>query len=819
MNPKNHNLYLLSFIFFLGFLTRVSISLDVFFFGKYYNQGHCKNKGELDQYLILDDNKKIVKNQMIRLGMSVPDQPMIKFGIFFTRNKKSELSGVHQFFNFVLESLGEEERSYFPDLISCVSEIPFFSFFGLRDDYGLLYRLSPTLEDYQANELSANPFSFIDLVEVFLDAFKATQVMISKGFFMNELESDGVGITLESHLKNVHVRGKLRKLHELRSGGNCSPSAFPVFHKLKSSFETWNQLQAKKLHLNFNKLNTCQAINMYTLWDSFLYYVTKYFREEKVKQFLFDNCLQDFVDTSDCPEELSILWNDMKLRKKMRNFRSASISYTSESINLFLIYVLERLKASQLEAELIESQNLEDQLVARTTQNQQQYKQEEAQMTELERLEMEILNAVPQKKEKIDQLAVSYKQEINVYVQNKGDLRGQERLELERKFNNPLRDGQFMEKVVVELKNADLNKEAGELVNLEMKKNGIKIEEKQLLDKVGLELEAQKSKVRARFKSVVKRALIESRKHKIEVDKYGQEIQRVKELKTKVHQEIKLLVQNQNSSPNRIRIDRDSTSFDELTNSTEITLSKDFENKINLSQTTDKKEKKPEQSESSEISDYLDDSQNSSEEQLSFESEMGAIPDGFEREDLDIDGLVLDLDSEEKGNSQLITKYEGEVVSREEEVSLDRQAKQMQEKSERSEIIADQELNETNTGLVVKHELIGSLLNTVSLKVELREVQKLEQIREIMQLKKQILDLVEKSASEGQIRPIEEQIEQKINALVSEFGEAEILFLEDKGVGHYTIGDLKEDLSLDEFKYIYEQPQLQLDDQASQIFV
>jgi hypothetical protein len=429
---------------------------------------------------------------------------------------------------------------------------------------------------------------------------------------------------------------------------------------------------------------------------------------------------------------------------------------------------------------------------------------DEQQMSELEKLEMEILMATPQRKQNIDALAVEYKKDINVYVNSNPGISRKEKTVLEKNFNNPIRDGKFMEKVVVELKNENAMEDMQKITTFEVQKNEFKIEEKQIIDVVENELEEKKKIIRNKFRSVVKRALAESRKHKKEANKFETEIQRVNKIKETVNQQITFMANRIESPDNKELI------MDDLENSIK---------KMSIDQ-KQSSESSSQKNSSSEISDYLDESENSSEEQLSFEDQELEFPEAFEREHLDLENLTVDLDTDENLNSTIIKRYESETKGDKEELNEILNGLNPTASDENEEIVKDQEKNEKNTSLIVKHELMGDLLNTVSLKVELREVEKMEKVHHIMDLKKQVTQLTDKREVDlEKIEQLKQEILVELDGLVKEFGEAEIMLLEDEGVSHYTLGDFKEDLSRSEMEYIFKQPELVIDGAADQLFI
>ena len=154
---------------------------------------------------------------------------MVQFGLYYTKYNKSKLFNAHKFYTEILNTIDESKRSYFPDLITCVSYIPFFSIFGLRDSYGLMYKLSPTINEYKLIDPSGNHTNFLDLISIYLDVLKATQIMISQDYFLKKMNENDVGVIREIKGSNVHLRGKLRRIHNLRLKHRCRPDDMKLY--------------------------------------------------------------------------------------------------------------------------------------------------------------------------------------------------------------------------------------------------------------------------------------------------------------------------------------------------------------------------------------------------------------------------------------------------------------------------------------------------------------------------------------------------------------------------------------------------------------
>ena len=135
------------------------------------------------------------------------------------------------------------------------------------------------------------------------------------------------------------------------------------------------------------------------------------------------------------------------------------------------------------------------------------------------------------------------------------------------------------------------------------------------------------------------------------------------------------------------------------------------------------------------------------------------------------------------------------------------------EEREEQQLILDQKLSDQNLDMLNRHELTANLLNSASIEVQQREVEKLEKIHDILSLNAELIKLHAKNQNGNQTQLItnkEAEMETKVQALVQQFGEGELLSIGLTSTTHYTLGDLKDDLNHAELKYISEVPSLQI---------
>jgi hypothetical protein len=336
----------------------------------------------------------------------------------------------------------------------------------------------------------------------------------------------------------------------------------------------------------------------------------------------------------------------------------------------------------------------------------------------------------------------------------------------------------------------------------------IKIEQQKKLiiesefeDKMEIQTEfnQKKQQIRNKFRAIVNRVILEKKKFSKEMEKNKTEIKRTESIQKQIEMEIDQIFET------KMKI-QDPSERKKESKSNEDVIIDGKQNQTNYKMET-------ESSDSSGISDYQEQSSNESSEELSFTNGAIEIPDSFARENLELDDLVVDFNEDELINKNIIEEYETEVLndpSKPETSSLD-----LSKIDDNIEIINDRKKAENNTNLILKHEMIGNLLNIASLKVEVREATKLARVNDILQAKQELIEMIDANndGQESQIEELKVKIAQMIDDLVKDFGEGELLTLNDNGITHYTVGDFKEDLSFDEFKYIFKKPSLKEADQ------
>ena len=104
----------------------------------------------------------------------------------------------------------------------------------------------------------------------------------------------------------------------------------------------------------------------------------------------------------------------------------------------------------------------------------------------------------------------------------------------------------------------------------------------------------------------------------------------------------------------------------------------------------------------------------------------------------------------------------------------------------------------------MKHNLEGYVLAEASLDIKNREYEKLSKVKEVYTLRDQIMVLVDqgKTQNDEEIINLKNLILKNVNELIETFGEAESLIEFDKSLEHYTLGNLRDDLTLGELGYL-----------------
>ena len=777
----------LSFILLFTLITSPILSLDIFFFSKFYNDGMCKSTDELSKYMLKSKRDSPEFNVLEPLLLTNTENPIVDFGLYLTNNKKAELVGAHAFFKNVYPALTETEQVYFPDMVTCVTKIPYFSLFGFRDTYGLMYNLVPSLETNREEDLSGDEYTLNDFVDIYLDTFKALKVLINHEYFLTEISHDEIGVVLNAEDTNTHIRGKLRHLHRLRTTpSNCHPHNMRNFDKMMENL-TKHHYEKNKVDLSTS--NPCQVINVHNTWGLFIESITSYYNRQKGIYFNFSNCIQDMVQRHNspemngpqgyCPEEIQVAWKNIEIRRALRSMENNGLIYTSTSVVDFYIYVLTRMKAGFMENMVTGELDSYEESLIQKNEIKKQIMEDKRELTELEKIEQMILSKDTKKREqKVSKDSFKNIIEDAELSPNIVDQQSEKTSihSMPSKKNNS--------KIFDEL---DINEDVEiEINKIEQQKEKIQKEEKDLKDKLQNDLDSKKKEIIFKFQRLVQKALIKDRNEKKEKQNKIEEmaeIQKNKQIKKK--EKIKKFNTMEIETNNDIKVkDQEDDNF-----TTRIII--------------DSKPKKSEHSSEEismnsdeEISDY-NSSQSSESLGETLNLENNQIIKELNDEKMAINGIQINFDDEMDVNRSIIEKFENEVHAK-------GHIQNYEDESEDSVIMNDKAHALKNNETVLKHNLEGYVLAEASTEMQEREIVKLKEVKEIYSLRDRLIVLIDqgKNADDEAVIDLKNKILNKVHALIEQFGEAESLIEYDKSLEHYTLGNLRDDLTSGELGYV-----------------
>ena len=330
-------------------------------------------------------------------------------------------------------------------------------------------------------------------------------------------------------------------------------------------------------------------------------------------------------------------------------------------------------------------------------------------------------------------------------------------------------------------------------------------------------LETKKKEISSRFKNLVRKAIIENKKTKAQMQQKKKELQEISQIKNEKKKKIEKFNPSSKVHVNASNQTNDqhfqSTPVDEIKNLNKIVLDSKPKNKM---LTGTQMEEDSSQNGSSAISDYNEDEESSStsdqDDDIGTFNMNGQISgdtderiEHLENEQMIISGIKIDFKEDFSLNSSVVNDFEQEVRAKQGE-KLD-----LINTSEDSVIMLDKKEAIMNNQNILQHNMKAYVLNEASLKMQEREVSKLEQVQTIYNLRDELQNLKDQSIekSDEKVVGLVSQIEEKVNNLINQFGEAESLVENDDSLTHYTLGDLRDDLTTGELDYVVKLPQLQ----------
>ena len=775
--------------------------LDFYFYSKFYDDGRCKPKSELANYIIENSTNNAPRfDSLESLLLMREGSSIVNFGLYLTWKHKTGLQNAHSFFSEAFGEMTETQKTYFPDMVSCVTEMPYYSLFGLFDSYGLMYRVVPTLAENHRADLSGNRYSLSDLADIYLDVFKGMQVVIEKGYYMASLDEGDIGVVSNVEDVNSHLRGKLRTIHKLRSGGDsCDGSKMSGYDGMKKLMD--QQANRGELHMLEGTVNPCQVMNLMSIWGLFMGSLKTMFQMQKeVTAFDFDNCVEDFVQRDACPESITKLWGDLKVRKDLRRARDTALGLTSPSLVSFFIFVLTRMKMRYMEQLVTsEAQEVFNKLNNRVVKI-GKIKSDIQTMDQIDELELKILNKEPKRRLRISQLDQQFQNGLADIEANDSMEPSSEILD---QLPGSMRKNGFMAQVMAEI---DSDSDRQQLTSLEAQRVKA-ITDKDLEQKsLDMELAAKKKEIQGRFRNIVRKVQVQLQKDKILKEQKTKELIEVGLNRLKISQSMML---EEHSPTQNLKITMTSPMGSESVFDQNIASKLIQVDTLNSSQSTIEIKMNPKISKlnprieiqnsnkSSDISDYQ--SSSSNQELLSISHTSNPALLAIQMEELVINTIQMDYDDDTTVNEKIINDFEQEVREKAKGFNI--------VEREDSIIIDDQRQALLDQELVLKHQMKEQVLETAETSIQRREYEKLEQAKGLFLLMDQLKGLVDQKRPGDAvvIGEMKLQVIGKVNGMVEEYGRAENLTREmggDEGLVHFTLGDLQDDMTIGEMGYI-----------------
>ena len=585
-----------------------------------------------------------------------------------------------------------------------MSDVPFFSLFGARDSYGLLYRLDPSLEDFVISDISGNQINQLDLVDVFLDLFKAFGIMFSKGYFLKEVSTKDVGIVQEVYEKNVHFRGKIRRFHNIRNQTSCVPSKMKDYGMMLNSFNSWKFINQINHTLDLHSGNICQVLNLVSLFSILIRQVGSLLDTEKDPMYFLENCIYKNRDKQLCPSEWSLLWSDQVISSNLSRFVYGGLMYTSESITRFLIYVLEQIKLSILQVSLGNEEKTQKSMYRQSTQKEKVLKDIDSSVQDIEHKEWGLIDSLDDpsilgEKQKFDKDQQTIKTKMS-----KADQTTQSLVYL--LTENPLREPFFTKQVFSQVQKKDTQKYQ-QLLHLESEKELLLQKQDHMKKELNTSFINKKQQIQHKFREIADK--ITQNRNKVKTSNYST----ISSLTEKINKpQFEVIKQ----AP-KMKLDH---SQNDMNNTFTYTLDYDDFEKSGLSEKS---------SDSSSFSEEVLETSPSKDED-------GASTN-FERIELDLEGLTLDLVNDLDESAELISSYRNEVKT----VSVHDHPRPT---DLNTELLKNEHKIQTNEELILSHQLKGQLLDDFNSSVQYKEIEKLSKINFILQLKKNLSEMSNK---------------------------------------------------------------------------
>ena len=836
----------------LSCLLSASHQLDFFLFNRFYKDGKCGQKSELDQYKILNEDQTLHRDQRVSLQMLSDTQHTLDFVLIFSDYHKKSLWSAHKFFTNIVPKLQIEERQFFPNLITCLEDSFFIYSFGLLDSYGLIFELSPSIREYQRGLIGENRLSFMDIIDIYLDLFKAFRVLIRNDYFVKDFTTDDIGIVNNVSHANAHVRGKIRSLDRFRvASDTCNPETMQRFAFLEANYRAWNIQNGLNDDLDLSTAESCQNTNLWDLFQSFLETMNKYYMEMKGENsFPFQYCLTYEDLENPCPEEFNFIWKKSEIKRKLTLVRKNIMRYTSASVVAYLIYVLESVKTDYL----IKLTTKEEKLLSTDIQHKKQVKENvkkhNSEIVVLESSMEALLDK--QKQGEISQFKKTYQSELNIQLQTP-NLTNVEINILKKYESEPLRDSRFVNgiKQYVNLDHQE------EFSNLELQKENLITQNHDEMEEFRSSIRKTRKSIQRKFHKLARQASnhsdeiirnpIKARMSSFLVvepiqQNNSQELNDIEEYRSpisiphmssqknysKINVEGSYVlideIKDQKRNSNIKFQDKTMSSVHSSQNSTLSTKEDVFETARSsqriIKDHADSVDQTQSQisyfskdmlgsQETSSLTSNLDTQQSSSLSNFKYDK---ALAQNFERQSLEVAGLSLDFD--EDFSDPNIAGFTENFLLETQNVDTNQkvfdnfgitqksvepiQNPQMQQKftSEAFLILENKKIGQLDGLQSLQHTWKSQILVKSSLSFEERELKKMIRLKDILGIKQSLMNLKSVNSGVGskEISEIETLLQNKISELSMEFGEVDTLFLNEKGLVKTTVKDMIEDL-------------------------
>jgi hypothetical protein len=775
---------------------------DLFLFNRFYADGKCKTKEDLSKYVIQghtttnveDDIRTLKRDEMITIELLRQDAESIKFGIIFSDSKKKSLWSAHEFFKIIEKSTDKNEKAIFPDLISCVIDTSFIYSFGLFDSYGLIYALSPTMYEYRMSQVNMTSYNFLDLLNIFLDIFKAMKVVFRHNFYLKKFNELDIGISQIVSGPNVQIKGKLRRLHLIRKANLCNPSKMRTYKEMHNSYLRFNKIENYSRNIDLNEFQTCQNINLHDIWKLMIEKYTVNHAASTGQLIDFADCVSGVTPLSDCPDDFEFLWQNQEYRTVLMQFTRTGLRYKTNSILNFLINLIESIKNHYLKKKVVMNLNI---IAGDVEHKKQTFTNIAEEQNEILNLDESLLKLVPaDKKIQVEKILNDKEKEIKNEMIHGDHSHGKDIITMKKVMEDPMRDMEVVEEVkkLVGKDNTqaftDLENQKEKILNLELTQ----------IHEMEVQLIAKKTEIRKEYLEVEQASLQKAGNMAKNVEIYKYELQLIQLVKEsngksfidvmKENPDLALKVQEEWSK-----------------RGINFSLDKEEKSKDSIDKEEIPSEHSHDESESSVTASVESSEEDLSVDQLRNQDLLGIkMYDAFKRDELELEDLTMDFDEDTNHlNFDLLTEAKQETKSGyaqdfiKEKFGVDVSQKGIEGNGvEENVLINYQKAADVDEAMAIKHSLKAKILREASLGLEFEELQKLTEVEKIIDAKEKIIELKNENTSDNReaIKNLEIVIQSKTASMVQAFGELDDVGVLGDGVRRMSMEDVADDFSV-----------------------